>query len=272
MVHDFIENGNSANDLSDHTETDDEVVNVLKLNESLQTFVLAVTSCDRDLYSSISTILMNVSGTDLTGHRTVSNCNGRCIRQLLVKNLKLAGYNAALCKVKWNNSGRVPGGEYEYIDVIPDRTSELSDRVIIDTDFRSQFEIARPVSQYQTTLKLLPVIFIGKGPRLEQILQLMYKAAKRSLKQNAMPLPPWRTFDYMKAKWFSAYVRCDNGGVEDPQAFPKHREVSGSKRCEEQLIHLKTFLKKETDAGFTTLKSITSRGKIFMRAKPSCWS
>ncbi|GLJ05052.1 hypothetical protein SUGI_0010170 [Cryptomeria japonica] len=272
MVHDFIENGNSANDFTDQAEKDVEAVNILELKESLQALVSGVTSHDRDLFSSISTILVNISAVDLVGQSTGANCNGSCIRQLLVKNLKLAGYDAALCKVKWNNSGRVPGGEHEYIDVVADRSSETSDRIIIDTDFRSQFEIARPVSHYQATLKLLPVIFIDKALKLEQILQIMCKAAKCSLKQNAMPVPPWRTLEYTKAKWFSAYQRCINSREED-HIVSKHREVSCSKRCEEQLVHLKSFLKKESaDAGYTTLKSITNRGKIFMRAKPSCWS
>lgn len=273
MVHDFIENENSAGDLADQAEKDVDAVSILELKESLQALVSGVTSHERDLFTSISTILVNVSAVDLIGHGDCANCNGSCIRQLLVKNLKLAGYNAALCKVKWNNSGRVPGGEHEYIDVVADRSSETSDRIIIDTDFRSQFEIARPVSHYQATLKLLPVIFIGKALKLEQILQIMCKAAKCSLKQNAMPVPPWRTLEYTKAKWFSVYQRCSNMREEDLIVTSKHREVSCSKRCEEQLVLLRSFLKKESaDAGYTTFKSITNRGKIFMRAKPSCWS
>eukprot|EP01018_Ginkgo_biloba_P021425 Gb_09444 [translate_table: standard] len=273
MVHDFIENGSNSKDISDPAKMDNRDSIILKLNDTLQALVSSMSSSERDLLWSIATGLMNVNETDLVCRSAAASCNGACIGNVLVKNLKLAGYNAALCKIKWIHSGRVPGGEYEYIDVIlPDRSSATNDRIIIDPDFQSQFEIARPVAQYQATLKLLPTIFIGKPAKLEQILQIMSKAAKCSLKQNSMPFPPWRTLEYMKAKWFSACQRSSVDHTLNPRQIMRMPEASGTKRCAEQLVHLKTFLKKETEMGLTTLKTITNRGKIFSRAKTAFWS
>lgn len=276
MVHDFIENGSGVQDASSVAPAENGAATILKLNETLQGLVSSIYLPERDLLCSIYQVLVNVNETDLVCQSSRASCNGSCIRHLVVKSLKCSGYNASLCKIEWNNSGRVPGGQYEYIDIImPDRNPESADRLIIDTDFRTQFEIARPVPQYQATLNLLPAMFIGKPTKLEQILQIVCKAAKCSLNQNSMPLPPWRTLEYMKAKWFSAYERCSatgSGEGRDPLIVKHTEAVSENKRCEEQLSHLKTFLKKETDTVFTALKSISNRGKIFGRAKPSRWS
>jgi uncharacterized protein (TIGR01615 family) len=92
-------------------------------------------------------------------------------------------------------------GEYEYIDVV--FNGDHPDRLIVDIDFQAQFQIARPTQQYKAALKTLPTIFVGTASRLEQILKLMSEAGKLSLVQNNMHLPPWRTLEYMSAKWLS---------------------------------------------------------------------
>lgn len=85
--------------------------------------------------------------------------------------------------------------------MINHRDGIYSDRYIIDIDFRSQFEIARPVKAYKTLLNSLPPIYVGSTAKLKQFLRTMVKAAKYSLKQNSMPLPPWRSLAYLEAKW-----------------------------------------------------------------------
>ncbi len=103
-------------------------------------------------------------------------------------------------------------GEYQYIDVVFDEEEESgdeesSDRYIVDIDFQAQFKIARPTQQYEAVLKSLPTVFVGTSTKLKRFLEIMSDAAKVSLKQNAMHLPPWRTLDYMSAKWFSNFER-----------------------------------------------------------------
>jgi uncharacterized protein (TIGR01615 family) len=109
------------------------------------------------------------------------------------------------------NTNSCCAGEYEYIDVVFDgeksRDEESGDRYIVDLDFQAQFEIARPTLQYEKALESLPTVFVGTRTKLKQVLEIMSNAAKVSLKQNSMHLPPWRTLDYMSAKWFSNFER-----------------------------------------------------------------
>lgn len=93
-------------------------------------------------------------------------------------------------------------GEYEYIDVIVE-----GERVLIDVDFRSEFEVARSTSSYKAVLQLLPFIFVGKSDRLLQIVSIASEAARQSLKKKGMHIAPWRNAEYIKAKWLSPHTR-----------------------------------------------------------------
>ncbi|KAI3756787.1 hypothetical protein L1987_56610 [Smallanthus sonchifolius] len=125
------------------------------------------------------------------------------LRKLVAEELLLLGYDASICKSHWLKSSTYPAGEYEYLDVI----FKGGDRVLIDIDFRSEFEIARPTGNYKTILQSLPYIFVGEADRLQQILSIVTEAAKQSLKKKGMHVPPWRKFDYMSSKWLSAHIR-----------------------------------------------------------------
>jgi uncharacterized protein (TIGR01615 family) len=137
-------------------------------------------------------------------------------RRVITKHLRVAGYNAAICKSRWDHAGGFPGGDYEYIDVVFSAASSTSssrrksERVLIDIDFRTQFEIARPTKEYNAIVKALPILFVGGEDRLQQIVNLMSDAVKSSLKKRGMPLPPWRKPEYMQAKWLSSYKRGTN--------------------------------------------------------------
>jgi len=77
------------------------------------------------------------------------------------------------------------------------------ERLIVDVDFRSEFEVARSTGTYKAILQSLPFIFVGKSERLKQIVAIVSEAAKQSLKKKGMHVPPWRKRDYMLAKWLS---------------------------------------------------------------------
>ncbi|KAH1097892.1 hypothetical protein J1N35_014813 [Gossypium stocksii] len=78
-----------------------------------------------------------------------------------------------------------------------------SERVIIDIDFRSHFEIAKAVDSYNRILNSLPVIYVRSLTRFKQLLQLMVEAARLSLEQNLLLFPLWRSLAYLQAKWYS---------------------------------------------------------------------
>ncbi|KAE9460819.1 hypothetical protein C3L33_07248, partial [Rhododendron williamsianum] len=122
------------------------------------------------------------------------------------------GYNAAICKTKWESSGGLTAGNYEFIDVVvqPDPATSQSHRYFIDLDFVAEFEIARPTDRYERLLEKLPGVFIGRGEELKEIVKVMSEAAKRSLKSRGLSLPPWRKNRYMQNKWFGPYRRTVN--------------------------------------------------------------
>ena len=107
-------------------------------------------------------------------------------------------------------------GEYEYIDVIMG-----NERVLIDIDFRSEFEIARPTKTYKAILQTLPHIFVGKSERLQSIIAIVSDAAKQSLKKKGMHIPPWRKAEYVKAKWLSTYTRTTPTSVHSNESKAK---------------------------------------------------
>lgn len=206
MVSDFLENGSGGADLRYSSDSDSGIPDPNRFAEKLLCLKKSVDQFESTLSSSVQALLLSIYDTDLLcssgGH-----CNGRCIRQALVKLLHRSGYNAAVCTCKWQGFGKVPGGDHEYIDVIPSGKTGISERLIIDIDFRSHFEIARAVASYDAILNSLPFIYIGSMSKLKRILQIMVDAAEFSLKQNSMPLPPWRSLTYLQAKWESEYVR-----------------------------------------------------------------
>ncbi|AEC09589.1 DNA-directed RNA polymerase subunit beta-beta protein, putative (DUF506) [Arabidopsis thaliana] len=153
--------------------------------------------------------------TDVTKiAETSKNCklkDGSCLKSV-ANGLVSLGYDAALCKSRWEKSPSCPAGEYEYVDVIM-----KGERLLIDIDFKSKFEIARATKTYKSMLQTLPYIFVGKADRLQKIIVLICKAAKQSLKKKGLHVPPWRRAEYVKSKWLSSHVRVDqnsNGEVK----------------------------------------------------------
>ncbi|CAI0559350.1 unnamed protein product [Linum tenue] len=134
------------------------------------------------------------------------------LRKIVADELSALGYDCSICKSKWEKASSYPAGEYEYLDVIAD-----GERLLIDVDFRSEFEIARSTSAYKAFLQSLPHIFVGKADRLGQIVSIVAEAARQSLKKKGMHFPPWRRAEYLRAKWLSPFTRAPNdseGGVE----------------------------------------------------------
>lgn len=65
-----------------------------------------------DMLSVVNSLIVSINSKDLDFIRCGS-CNASCIRFSLVKRLRLAGYDAAVCISKWQGSGKVPGGNLQ---------------------------------------------------------------------------------------------------------------------------------------------------------------
>lgn len=123
--------------------------------------------------------------------------------------LRELGYNAAICKTKWETCGGLTAGSYEFIDVVQPSSAAAS-RYIVDLDFAAQFEVARPTGEYMKLFELLPRVFVGRSEELKRIIKVICDGAKRSLKSRELSLPPWRKNRYMQNKWMGPYRRTSN--------------------------------------------------------------
>mgnify|MGYP002775636021 CR=1 FL=1 len=142
---------------------------------------------------------------------------------------------------------RIPTGNYEYIDVIVS-----SGRIFVDIDFRAQFELARASKQYETLLKMVPCIFVGRGERLKAIIKAMSEGAKLSLKIMGMHLPPWRKHSYLQAKWFSSYKRTTKTSTFDECRYDKAKPTHlGSISLEEPLLSTRLKVEIEDFYGYS---------------------
>uniref|UniRef100_A0A7N0TTF8 Uncharacterized protein n=1 Tax=Kalanchoe fedtschenkoi TaxID=63787 RepID=A0A7N0TTF8_KALFE len=162
------------------------------------------------------------------------------LREIVADGLSSAGYDASICKSRWDKSPAYPAGEYEYIDVL----MEEGERVIIDIDFRSEFEIARSTGSYKSILQLVPFIFVGKGERLQQIVSMVCEAGRQSLKKKGMPFPPWRKAEYMRSKWLAAHTRVKQQQEEEEIEMSKSSDNESEDGGELDLI----FGEKETES------------------------
>ncbi|CAH8376201.1 unnamed protein product [Eruca vesicaria subsp. sativa] len=156
----------------------------------LKSLVLSRSLYERNLMTDVTKIVETSKRKDQS-----------CLKNL-VSTLVSLGYDAAICKSRWEKSSSYPSGEYEYVDVINE-----GERLLIDIDFKSNFEIARATKTYKSFLQTIPCIFVGKADRLQRIIMLLAKAAKQSLKKKGLHVPPWRREEYVKSKWLSSFVR-----------------------------------------------------------------
>ncbi|MCL7045871.1 hypothetical protein MKW94_028428 [Papaver nudicaule] len=126
-------------------------------------------------------------------------------KRLLMTRLRQRGFDAGLCKSRWEKTSRFPAGTYEYVDVIVS-----ANRYIVEVFLSEEFTIARPTNRYTALLGVFPRIYVGKPDQLKHVVRIMCRAGKQSLNKNDMHIPPWRTNGYMQAKWLSLYKRTIN--------------------------------------------------------------
>ncbi|XP_062208237.1 uncharacterized protein LOC133909702 [Phragmites australis] len=256
LVSDFLENGGSGGgDSRGSSDSDSGLLDLAHLTDNISMYKQGGDEKENELLSMVHSLLFSIHESELQAF-TRGQCSGSCIRHLLVKLLRYSGYDAAVCTSKWQGFDKIPGGDHEYIDVIMSNDPAGPERLIIDIDFRSHFEIARAVDSYGTLLNSLPVVYVGTLPRLKQFLHVMVDAAKWSLKQNSMPLPPWRSLSYLQAKWHSKYERKDLNAEQDFDGTGSDHAL-----CIGHLKRLKSSLQSELDTGRLQMMSIKADKK-----------
>ncbi|CAK9143775.1 unnamed protein product [Ilex paraguariensis] len=156
-------------------------------------------------------------------------------RKIVTDGLLASGYDSSICKSRWDKSPLYPAGAYDYVDVIIE-----GERLIVDIDFRSEFEIARSTKTYKAILQTLPQIFVGKADRLQKIICIVSEAAKQSLQKKGIHVPPWRKAEYVKAKWLSPCTRITPEPTLAPTSENTPHETDIKSEKEEALTRKKS--------------------------------
>lgn len=79
--------------------------------------------------------------------------------------------------------------------------------MMIELNFRAEFEMARGSNEYNQLVERLPEVFVGKVERLSNIIKILCMAAKKCMKEKRMHMGPWRKHRYMQAKWLGPCER-----------------------------------------------------------------
>ncbi|XP_047309495.1 uncharacterized protein LOC124912903 [Impatiens glandulifera] len=139
-----------------------------------------------------------------------------CLMRAVCDRLRNAGFNCAISISKWRNSIDIPSGEHKFLDVIDgkNRKGDTMTRVIIELNFRAEFEMNKAGEEYQRLTRKLPEVFVGKVHRLECLIKIVCSAAKKCMKEKKMHMGPWRKQRYMQAKWVGG--ACER--IEPPTA------------------------------------------------------
>ncbi|KAL6642911.1 hypothetical protein ACP70R_021092 [Stipagrostis hirtigluma subsp. patula] len=186
-------------DNSDDEEGEDAAASS-DVAETIKGLVHCATLRERNLLADVS--------SHLERHRA-AGARRRDLLRLVAASLRAAGHDAAVCVSRWDKSPSHLAGEHAYLDVLLPAASDRGapERVLVDVDFRSAFEVARPTKAYRALLQRLPAVFVGKDDRLRLLVAAAADAARASLRKRGLHLPPWRKPEYMRAKWLSPYDR-----------------------------------------------------------------
>ncbi|GMY12224.1 hypothetical protein FCV25MIE_07463 [Fagus crenata] len=147
------------------------------------------------------------------------------LKKWLVMKHKMDGYNASLCHTSCLTSLGCPAGDYECIDITMQNENGDPMRLIVDIDFKSQFELARPTPTYKELTDILPHIFVGTEDKLNKIISILCSAAKQSLRERGLHIPPWRTITYMQSKWLSGCHKVSAAGENKEPKGRAHGHV-----------------------------------------------
>ncbi|XP_040383880.1 uncharacterized protein LOC121055474 [Oryza brachyantha] len=196
---------------SDDDDDEDDTAANSDVAETIKGLVHCATLRERNLLA------------DVCAHAERHRAAGARRRELLglvAASLRAAGHDAAVCVSRWDKAPSHPAGEHAYVDVLLPAASDRGarERVLVDVDFRSAFEVARPTKAYRALLQRLPPVFVGKDDRLRLLVAAAADAARASLKKRGLHLPPWRKLEYMRAKWLSPYDREPPPPPDEPAA------------------------------------------------------
>uniref|UniRef100_A0ACD5WNC1 Uncharacterized protein n=1 Tax=Avena sativa TaxID=4498 RepID=A0ACD5WNC1_AVESA len=154
--------------------------------------------------------------------------HGAAFRRAVMRRLRAAGYDAGVCRSRWESSGGLTAGTYEYIDVVvpasASKGARSPARYIVDADFRAGLEVARATAEYAVVVAAVPATaVVAREEAVGRAVRLAADAARRSLRAHGLHVPPWRKSRYMLAKWLGPYKRSPSSTTSAASgAMPTH--------------------------------------------------
>lgn len=227
------------NEEKEHQESAEEKRNFWESqHQCLQSTLCRTSSLESKIRNATKEILKEIQLQVAAGNN-VCGCGRRpvasgacrnCLMREVSGRLGNAGYNSAVCKSKWRSSPDIPSGEHTFMDVRDNSSAKKREvRVIVELNFRAEFEMARGSEEYNRLVRRLPELFVGKVERLSNVIKILCSAAKKCMKEKKMHMGPWRKQRYMQAKWLGACERTTSvqnlsmASKYDPDRLPKPR-------------------------------------------------
>ncbi|KAG2593795.1 uncharacterized protein LOC120671846 [Panicum virgatum] len=149
--------------------------------------------------------------------------HGAAFRRAVVRRLRGTGYDAGVCKSRWEASGGITAGTYEYVDVVAPAAARgaARSRYIVDADFRAGLEVARATPEYAAVVAAVPAsAVVAREESVGRAVRVASDAARRSLRAHGLHVPPWRKTRYMLAKWLGPYKRSTTTSTAAGGAMP----------------------------------------------------
>lgn len=177
--------------------------------ELLQVTLCRTTSIETKIRKATKEALREMNSTggiNCICRKTAAESCRNCTQKEISKRLQIAGYNCVICKSKWRQSHEIPSGEHSYMEVMVDNNKNSTigkgdTKIIIELNFRAQFEMARSKEEYDRLINRLPEVYVGKFSRLQNLIKILCAASKKCMKEKKMHMAPWRKHKYMLAKW-----------------------------------------------------------------------
>ncbi|KAE9600824.1 hypothetical protein Lal_00011189 [Lupinus albus] len=210
LVHDFLEDNivNECDSIGIDFDNSERVDSVYEVIDSVEELLNLSSLNTVDPYRSVVNSHVSEALEKFAFLREIKNVS--VFLRNVMSFLREKGHNAAICKTRWDSSGEVTAGNYEFIDVVKSDSSTWQRRYFVDIDFAGQFEIARPTRNYSEVVSYVPGVFIGTEEELKRTVSIICGVAKKCFKCRGLSLPPWRKEQYMKKKWFAPYRRTTN--------------------------------------------------------------
>ncbi|KAM3222151.1 hypothetical protein P3L10_021421 [Capsicum annuum] len=177
--------------------------------ELFKTTLSRTTSFESKVRKSTKEVLKELKFTSIncSCRKMISDSSCRkCTQREISERLRNEGYNCFICKSKWKSSLEIPSGEYTYMEVVQNTSSKKGElmKVIIELNFRGEFEMARANEEYNHLVKQLPEVYVGKVERLQNLIKILCCASKKCMKEKGMHMAPWRKHKYMQAKYLGS--------------------------------------------------------------------